>query len=91
MNQTTGVTGPSVDEALAKVENAADVQITRTTTHGHPAAVLTDASSYSVLFNRARTTGHGRTLRLKAPRKRGVYRLYVEAAGHAAKALVVVG
>jgi len=31
------------------------------------------------------------TLHLRAPAKRGVYRLYVTAAGHAAKALVVVG
>ena len=31
------------------------------------------------------------TLRLRAPKKPGVYRLYVTAAGHAAKALVVVG
>ena len=33
--------------------------------------------------------GHA-TLRLKAPKKPGVYRLYVTANGHAAKALVVV-
>jgi len=32
---------------------------------------------------------HG-TLHLRAPKKPGVYRLYVTAAGHAAKALVVV-
>jgi hypothetical protein len=31
------------------------------------------------------------TLHFRAPAKRGVYRLYVTAAGHAAKALVVVG
>jgi len=31
------------------------------------------------------------TLHLRAPAKKGVYRLYVVAAGHAAKALVVVG
>ena len=30
------------------------------------------------------------TLTLRAPKAAGVYRLYVEAAGHAAKALVVV-
>jgi hypothetical protein len=30
------------------------------------------------------------TLRLRAPARRGVYRLYVTAAGHAAKAFVVV-
>jgi hypothetical protein len=38
--------------------------------------------------------GHGLarpgTLRLRAPTRRGVYRLYVTAAGHAAKAFVVV-
>jgi len=53
--------------------------------------VLTDARTVSWLFNRGR--GHVRhgTLTLRAPKKAGVYRLYVEAAGHAAKALVVVG
>jgi hypothetical protein len=56
--------------------------------------VLADAPRVTWLFARARgsvPTGHGRTtLHLRAPRKRGVYRLYVEASGHAAKALVVV-
>ena len=33
---------------------------------------------------------HSHTLRLRAPAKPGAYRLYVEAAGHAAKAFVVV-
>jgi hypothetical protein len=52
--------------------------------------VLTDAPKVTWLFNRARgESGHG-TLTLRAPRKPGVYRLYVEAGGHAAKALVVV-
>jgi hypothetical protein len=57
--------------------------------------VLTDARRADWLFNRARgsirvgNAGHT-TLRLRAPKKRGVYRLYVSANGHAAKALVVV-
>jgi hypothetical protein len=53
--------------------------------------VLTDSPTISWLLNRGRGTAHTHTLRLRAPAKRGVYRLYVEAAGHAAKALVVVG
>jgi hypothetical protein len=53
--------------------------------------VLTDSPTVSWLFNRARGTAHSHTLRLRAPAKRGVYRLYVGAAGHAAKAVVVVG
>jgi hypothetical protein len=56
--------------------------------------VLADAPRVNWLFARGRgtaRTGHGHTtLTLRAPRKRGVYRLYVEASGHAAKALVVV-
>jgi hypothetical protein len=56
--------------------------------------VLADAPELSWLLDRARGsagTGHGQTtLRLRAPRKPGVYRLYVTAAGHSAKALVVV-
>jgi hypothetical protein len=56
--------------------------------------VLADAPQVSWLLDRARggaATGHGRTtLRLRAPRKAGVYRLYVTAAGHSAKALVVI-
>jgi hypothetical protein len=42
------------------------------------------------LHGRSGVARHG-TLRLRAPKKHGVYRLYVMAAGHAAKALVVVG
>jgi hypothetical protein len=53
--------------------------------------LLTDARTVSWLFNRSRGTTHSHTLRLRAPRKRGVYRLYVTANGHSAKALVVVG
>jgi hypothetical protein len=53
--------------------------------------VLADAPRVSWLFNRGRgTAGHG-TLRLRAPAKPGVYRLYVSAGGHSVKALVVVG
>ena len=57
--------------------------------------VLTDARQVTWRFARGSGTlrvgrgGHA-TLRLKAPKKRGVYRLYVTANGHAAKALVVV-
>ena len=42
------------------------------------------------LHGRHGVARHG-TLHLRAPARRGVYRLYVTAAGHAAKALVVVG
>jgi len=52
--------------------------------------VLTDAPTVSWLFNRGRGQARHGTLTLHAPKKPGVYRLYVEAAGHAAKALVVV-
>jgi nucleotide-binding universal stress UspA family protein len=47
-----------LDDALAKVENAADVQISRTTTQGHPAAVLTDASTSAELVV-VGSRGHG--------------------------------
>jgi hypothetical protein len=53
--------------------------------------VHTDAASYSWLFERATGTTHERSLRLHAPKKKGVYRLYVQERGHAARALVVVG
>lgn len=53
--------------------------------------VITDSPTISWLFNRARGTARTHTLRLRAPARRGVYRLYVQAGGHAAKALVVVG
>ena len=53
--------------------------------------VLTDATRVTWLFNRSRGEARHGTLTLRAPKKPGVYRLYVEAAGHAAKALVVVG
>jgi len=53
--------------------------------------VLTDSPTVRWLFNRARGEAPHGTLTLRAPRKAGVYRLYVQAGGHAAKALVVVG
>jgi len=53
--------------------------------------VLSDARQVSWLLNRRRGVARPGTLRLEAPKKRGVYRLYVSAAGHSAKALVVVG
>jgi hypothetical protein len=53
--------------------------------------VLTDAPRVSWLFARRRGESPHGTLTLRAPKKPGVYRLYVQAAGHAAKALVVVG
>ncbi len=52
--------------------------------------VLSDAKQVSWLFNRRRGVARPGTLRFTAPKKRGVYRLYVTAAGHSAKALVVV-
>jgi hypothetical protein len=54
-------------------------------------SVLTDARSYSWLFNRGRGTANGRTLKLRAPHKPGTYALYVSEDGHSAKATVVVG
>ena len=54
-------------------------------------AVSTDARSYTWLFARGHGTAHTRTLRLRAPAKRGAYRLYVTENGHSASALVVVG
>ena len=53
--------------------------------------VLADAPRVDWLFNRARGSARPGTLKLRAPAKPGVYRLYVAASGHAAKALVVVG
>lgn len=52
--------------------------------------VLTDAPTVSWLLNRGRGSVKSHTLRLRAPIKPGVYRLYVTAAGHSARALVVV-
>ena len=52
--------------------------------------VLTDAPVVSWRLNGGHGESRLHTLRLRAPAKRGVYRLYVEAAGHAARALVVV-
>ncbi len=53
--------------------------------------VLTDAPIFDWLFNGGRGIARHGTLHLRAPAVPGVYRLYVSAAGHAAKALVVVG
>jgi hypothetical protein len=57
--------------------------------------VLSDSPKVTWLFARGRGTArtvHGKTtLHLRTPGKHGVYRLYVTAAGHSAKALVVVG
>jgi len=53
--------------------------------------VLADAPTVEWLFNRGRGSARPGTLKLRAPKKRGVYRLYVTAGAHAAKALVVVG
>jgi hypothetical protein len=53
--------------------------------------VLTDAPKFEWQFNGGRGTARHGTLHLRAPAAPGVYRLYVQAAGHAVKALVVVG
>jgi hypothetical protein len=53
--------------------------------------VLTDAPRFEWQFNGSRGTARRGTLHVRAPAARGVYRFYVQAAGHAAKALVVVG
>ena len=52
--------------------------------------VLTDATTVDWRLHGAHGEVSYHTLHLRAPRSPGVYRLYVEAAGHAAKALVVV-
>jgi hypothetical protein len=72
------------------------IQVGRTRVLVKPGAkfallVLTDAPRFDWLFNRGRGTARRGTLRLRAPVVPGVYRLYVQAAGHSAKALVVVG
>jgi hypothetical protein len=56
-------------------------------------ALLALSDAPRVLWRLHRRYGVARpgTLHLRAPAKKGVYRLYVVAAGHAAKALVVVG
>jgi hypothetical protein len=51
---------------------------------------LADAPQVSWLFDRVRGTARPGTLHFVAPRKPGVYRLYVSAGGHSVKALVVV-
>jgi hypothetical protein len=52
---------------------------------------LSDAPEVSWRFARAHGVARTGTLRFRAPRKPGVYRLYVTFGDHAAKALVVVG
>jgi hypothetical protein len=52
--------------------------------------VLADARPVSWLLDRGRGTSTSHTLRIRAPRKPGVYTLYVTAAGHTAKASIVV-
>ena len=71
------------------------VELGRTRILARPGAkfsvlVLTDAPSVTYLFHGRRVHARHGTLTLRAPKTPGVYRLYVEAAGHAAKALVVV-
>ena len=51
---------------------------------------LSDAREVTWRFNGRSGVARPGTLRFKAPRKHGVYRLYVSSGGHAAKALVVV-
>ena len=51
---------------------------------------LADARAVEWRLDGRRGVARPGTLRLRAPARRGVYRLYVLAAGHAAKALVVV-
>jgi hypothetical protein len=53
--------------------------------------VLADAPKLELLFHGGHRSVSPGTLHLRAPSKPGVYRLYVSAAGHAAKADVVVG
>jgi hypothetical protein len=52
--------------------------------------VLTDAKTVEWLLDRGRGESRSHTLRIPAPRRPGVYTLYVTAAGHTAKAAVVV-
>jgi hypothetical protein len=53
--------------------------------------VLADAPRVTWRLHGRSGTARPGTLHLRAPKAKGVYRLYVTAAGHAAKALVVVG
>jgi hypothetical protein len=54
-------------------------------------SVITDAPNYTWLFARGSDTSRARTLRLRAPKHRGTYKLYVTERGHSASAVVVVG
>jgi hypothetical protein len=53
-------------------------------------AVLADAPVVSWRLGARHGASRSHTLRLRAPAKRGVYRLYVTAAGHVAQAVLVV-
>jgi hypothetical protein len=52
--------------------------------------VLTDAKTVHWLLDRRRGESRSHTLRIRAPRKQGIYTLYVTAAGHTARTSVVV-
>lgn len=52
--------------------------------------VSTDAPTVAWRLNRASGTERSGTLHFRAPRKPGIYHLYVSAAGHAAACTVVV-
>jgi hypothetical protein len=52
--------------------------------------VLADARTVHWLLDRGRGVSRSHTLRIRAPRKPGLYTLYVTASGHTAKASVVV-
>jgi hypothetical protein len=53
-------------------------------------AVVIGPARVTYLFHGVRSSTGSRRLRLRAPKARGRYRLYVEGAGHGASALVVV-
>ncbi|HWE80214.1 MAG TPA: hypothetical protein VG265_01070 [Gaiellaceae bacterium] len=53
--------------------------------------VVTDSKDVSWLLDRGRGESRSHTLRIRAPRKRGHYNLFVTASGHTARATVVVG
>jgi hypothetical protein len=66
------------------------MRVTATAGRHFAISVLTDARSYTWLFNRGHGTARGRTLRLRAPKKPATYHLYVTEGGHSAEAVVVV-
>jgi hypothetical protein len=72
------------------------VELGRTVIHVQPSRrfavrVITDAKQVSWLFDRGRGTSRSHTLKIRAPRKKGTYHLFVSAVGHTARATVVVG